>query len=73
MDTIALVGALEQVAHSLKLKGFAFGQALELPRMSLLRERPTRRLDRRLPWQVSLPPARASKPPALTAKSIGEQ
>jgi len=28
MDTIALVGALEQVAHSLKLKGFAFGQGL---------------------------------------------
>jgi len=28
MDTIALIGALEQVAHSLKLKGFAFGQAL---------------------------------------------
>jgi aspartate aminotransferase-like enzyme len=28
MDTIALVGALEQVAHSLKLPGFKFGQAL---------------------------------------------
>jgi aspartate aminotransferase-like enzyme len=28
MDTIALVGALEQVAHSLKLPGFAFGKAL---------------------------------------------
>jgi aspartate aminotransferase-like enzyme len=28
MDTIALVGALEQVAHSLQLKGFAFGQGL---------------------------------------------
>ncbi len=28
MDTIALVGALEQVAQSLKLPGFAFGQAL---------------------------------------------
>jgi aspartate aminotransferase-like enzyme len=28
MDTIALVGALEQVAHSRKFPGFAFGQAL---------------------------------------------
>ena len=28
MDTIALVGALEQVASSLKLPGFAFGKAL---------------------------------------------
>ncbi len=28
MDTIALVGALEQVAHSLQLPGFAFGKAL---------------------------------------------
>jgi aspartate aminotransferase-like enzyme len=28
MDTIALVGALEQVAHVLKLPGFKFGQAL---------------------------------------------
>jgi aspartate aminotransferase-like enzyme len=28
MDTIALVGALEQVAHALKLPGFAFGKAL---------------------------------------------
>jgi aspartate aminotransferase-like enzyme len=28
MDTIALIGALEQVAHSLKLPGFAFGKAL---------------------------------------------
>ncbi|HEX3940277.1 MAG TPA: alanine--glyoxylate aminotransferase family protein [Acidobacteriaceae bacterium] len=28
MDTIALLGALEQVAHSLKFPGFAFGQAL---------------------------------------------
>jgi aspartate aminotransferase-like enzyme len=28
MDTIALVGALEQVAYSLKLPGFAFGKAL---------------------------------------------
>jgi aspartate aminotransferase-like enzyme len=28
MDTIALVGALEQVANTLKLPGFAFGQAL---------------------------------------------
>jgi aspartate aminotransferase-like enzyme len=28
MDTIALVGALEQVAHSLNLPGFAFGKAL---------------------------------------------
>jgi aspartate aminotransferase-like enzyme len=28
MDTIALVGALEQVAHALKLPGFTFGQAL---------------------------------------------
>jgi hypothetical protein len=28
MDTIALVGALEQVANALKLPGFAFGQAL---------------------------------------------
>ena len=28
MDTIALVGALEHVAHSLKLPGFAFGKAL---------------------------------------------
>ncbi len=27
MDTIALMGALEQVAHSLKLPGFAFGQS----------------------------------------------
>jgi aspartate aminotransferase-like enzyme len=28
MDTIALIGALEQVAHALKLPGFAFGKAL---------------------------------------------
>ncbi len=28
MDTIALVGALEQTAYSLKLPGFAFGEAL---------------------------------------------
>ena len=28
MDTIALVGALEQVAYALKMPGFAFGQAL---------------------------------------------
>jgi aspartate aminotransferase-like enzyme len=28
MDTIALVGALEQVAYVLKLPGFAFGKAL---------------------------------------------
>jgi aspartate aminotransferase-like enzyme len=28
MDTIALIGALEQVAHSLKLPGFVFGKAL---------------------------------------------
>jgi aspartate aminotransferase-like enzyme len=28
MDTISLIGALEQVAHSLKLPGFAFGKAL---------------------------------------------
>jgi aspartate aminotransferase-like enzyme len=28
MDTIALIGALEQVAHTLKLPGFAFGKAL---------------------------------------------
>jgi aspartate aminotransferase-like enzyme len=28
MDTIALVGALEQVAYALKLPGFAFGKAL---------------------------------------------
>jgi aspartate aminotransferase-like enzyme len=28
MDTIALIGALEQVAHVLKLPGFAFGKAL---------------------------------------------
>ena len=28
MDTIALIGALEQVAHSLKIPGFAFGKAL---------------------------------------------
>ena len=28
MDTIALVGALEQVAHALELPGFAFGKAL---------------------------------------------
>jgi aspartate aminotransferase-like enzyme len=28
MDTIALVGALEQVAYSLKFPGFAFGKAL---------------------------------------------
>src|SRR6202000_425580 len=28
MDTIALVGALEQVAHTLKLPGFVFGKAL---------------------------------------------
>src|SRR5271156_5038054 len=28
MDTIALVGALEQVAHALKLPGFAFGKGL---------------------------------------------
>ncbi len=28
MDTIALIGALEQVAHSLKIPGFVFGQAL---------------------------------------------
>jgi hypothetical protein len=28
MDTIALVGALEQVAYSLKFPGYAFGNAL---------------------------------------------
>jgi aspartate aminotransferase-like enzyme len=28
MDTISLVGALEQVAHALKWPGFQFGQAL---------------------------------------------
>jgi hypothetical protein len=28
MDTIALVGALEQVAYALKLPGFVFGKAL---------------------------------------------
>ena len=28
MDTIALIGALEQAAHSLKIPGFVFGQAL---------------------------------------------
>ena len=28
MDTISLIGALEQVAYSLKLPGFAFGKAL---------------------------------------------
>ncbi len=28
MDTIALIGALEQVAHGLKLPGFSFGKAL---------------------------------------------
>jgi aspartate aminotransferase-like enzyme len=28
MDTIALIGALEQVAYALKLPGFAFGKAL---------------------------------------------
>ena len=45
MDTIALIGALEQVAHSLKLPGFAFGKALIAAQKFSLHERPTRQRE----------------------------